>query len=63
MIYYNSKDLEGPLKIHAKLDSNTLEVIAQIRRALSILFHFARKLSPNKVILANSICFKFKIYV
>ncbi|XP_059219883.1 ectopic P granules protein 5 homolog isoform X1 [Stomoxys calcitrans] len=40
--------LEGPLKLHKQLDNDCLHVIAQIRRALSILFHFSRKLSPNK---------------
>ncbi|KAM7362755.1 ectopic P-granules autophagy protein 5 [Cochliomyia hominivorax] len=43
-----SKDIEGPLKLQTQLDSNALVVIAQIRRALSILFYFSRKLSPNK---------------
>ncbi|XP_005180740.1 ectopic P granules protein 5 homolog isoform X2 [Musca domestica] len=40
--------LEGPLKLHPHLDNYSLQIISQIRRALSILFHFSRKLSPNK---------------
>lgn len=46
----NQHYLEGPLKLQQQLENNTLPIIAQLRRALSILFHFSRKLSPNKVI-------------
>lgn len=50
LIYYPAADFEGPLKLQSQLDSNALAIIAQIRKALSVLFHFSRKLSPNKVI-------------
>ncbi|XP_065371725.1 ectopic P granules protein 5 homolog isoform X2 [Calliphora vicina] len=48
LIYCPSKDVDEPLKLQSQLDSNLLTIIAQLRRALSILFHFSRKLSPNK---------------
>ncbi|XP_037885384.1 ectopic P granules protein 5 homolog isoform X1 [Glossina fuscipes] len=41
-------NLMGPLKLQPLLDNDSLQCLAKVRRALSILFHFARKLSPNK---------------
>uniref|UniRef100_A0A1A9W6G3 Ectopic P granules protein 5 homolog n=1 Tax=Glossina brevipalpis TaxID=37001 RepID=A0A1A9W6G3_9MUSC len=44
----SNNNLMGPLKLQSLLDNDSLQCLAKIRRALSILFHFARKLSPNK---------------
>uniref|UniRef100_A0A1A9VTB9 Uncharacterized protein n=1 Tax=Glossina austeni TaxID=7395 RepID=A0A1A9VTB9_GLOAU len=44
----NNDNLMGPLKLQPLLDNDSLQCLAKVRRALSILFHFARKLSPNK---------------
>ncbi|TMW42672.1 hypothetical protein DOY81_012247 [Sarcophaga bullata] len=48
IIYQPKIPIDENLTLRQHLDDNTTTVVMEIRKALTILFHFSRKLSPNK---------------
>ncbi|XP_034112376.2 ectopic P granules protein 5 homolog [Drosophila albomicans] len=44
---YSHVDPLASIELHERLDDNALKCVAQLRRAIGILFNFARRPSPN----------------
>ncbi|XP_037950670.1 ectopic P granules protein 5 homolog isoform X2 [Teleopsis dalmanni] len=51
----------GTVSLHKFLDAETLKCVSQLRRAISILFHFSRKISPNANFDADLKCWLRKL--